>query len=84
MKIFNINKGKVLMSTDYIKLILNTMGALPPEKQIEVYDFATYLRDKNKKNVKKSIKKTSILKLIGIGDSGCSDISKNHDKYLYE
>ena len=72
------------MPANYIRLTLNTMGSLPPEKQVEVYDFAKYLREKTNKNVRKTTKKTSILKIIGIGKSNCSDISKNHDKYLYE
>jgi hypothetical protein len=73
------------------------MTALPTEKQVEVYDFAKFLKKnfkpihknsfkKNLSNKKyiKSVNKSSILDIIGIGASGCSDISLHHDKYLYE
>ncbi|MBN1981175.1 MAG: DUF2281 domain-containing protein [Chitinivibrionales bacterium] len=72
------------MAYDYIRLTVNTMEALPAERQVEVYDFAKFLKEKTKTALKKSTKKSSILNLIGIGKSGCSDIALNHDKYLYE
>ena len=72
------------MSTNYIKLTIDTMESLPAEKQVEVYDFAKYLKKRTKSTVRKITKKASILKLVGIGKSGCSDISVNHDTYLYE
>ena len=73
------------MSANYVKLTANTMTQLPEEKQLEVYDFVNFLRTSTKMiQPKKVSKKTSLLKLIGIGSSGKTDISLNHDKYLYE
>lgn len=60
------------------------MATLPTEKQAEVYDFAKFLKKNTPTRIKKTKKKASILDLIGMGESGCSDISINHDKYLYE
>lgn len=72
------------MSANYVRLTANTMEVLPEEKQAEVYNFAKFLKTKSKNNTKRSIKKISILDLIGIGESGYTDIALNHDKYLYE
>jgi len=72
------------MRANYIKLTVDTMETLPADKQVEVYDFAKFLKKKTKAATKRNQKKTSIFDLFGIGESGCSDISLNHDKYLYE
>jgi hypothetical protein len=73
------------MAVNYVKMTATTMAKLPEQKQAEVYDFAKFLRISTKDVVaKKSLKKASILKLVGIGSSGKNDIALNHDKYLYE
>lgn len=72
------------MSANYIRLTADTMETLPPQKQAEVYDFATFLRTSSKSAARKKSKKGSVLNLIGLGKSGLSDISINHDKYLYD
>jgi hypothetical protein len=73
------------MRANYIKLTANTMETLPAEKQAEIYDFAKFVKEKTKNSTKKSTRQNaSILDIIGIGESGCSDISLNHDKYLYD
>ena len=72
------------MSANYVRLTANTMEVLPEEKQAEVYDFAKFLKTTSKNNTKRTVKKTSVLELIGIEESGYTDIALNHDKYLYE
>ena len=72
------------MALNYSKLIADTVTTLPQDKQVEVYDFAKYLRAKNRpKKVKKSTSKHSILSLCGMGKSDITDGALNHDKYLY-
>ena len=73
------------MAANYVKMTAATMATLPEQKQAEVYDFAKFLHVNTKDVVaKKPFKKASVLKLVGIGSSGKSDIALNHDKYLYE
>jgi len=72
------------MAANYVKLTSNTMSALPVNKQAEVYSFAKYRRERSKKKATKKKKTTSVLDIIGLGESGHSDISINHDTYLYE
>jgi hypothetical protein len=72
------------MSIDYLKMTANTLATLPPAKQAEVYDFATYLKVRTSSITRKHVKKDSVLDLVGIGESGKNDIALNHDKYLYE
>lgn len=72
------------MPANYVKLTIDTMSELPSEKQIEVYDFAKFLRTTTKKESQKKPRNNSILKLIGIGQSANGDIALNHDKYLFE
>lgn len=72
------------MPANYIQLTSDTMEMLPNQKQAEVYDFATFLKIGSKSNIRQKNKKGSVLNLIGLGRSGTSDISINHDKYLYD
>jgi hypothetical protein len=80
-----IGKQVESMAVNYVKMTADTMAKLPEQKQAEVYDFANFLRlNSTDIAVRKSFKKASILKLVGIGASGKNDIALNHDKYLYE
>ncbi len=72
------------MAYNYSQLTADTMEKLPADKQAEVYDFATFLEAKTQKHLPHRTKKSSLLDLVGIGRSGKSDNSVNHDKYLYE
>jgi cytochrome c len=72
------------MSYNYPKLTTSTMEKLPVDKQAEVYDFAEFLETKARKHQPHRAKKASFRDLVGLGRSGKSDISVNHDKYLYE
>jgi hypothetical protein len=73
------------------------MSALPVKKQVEIYHFVKFMKIKSKplhnkfsksnpllKKNKRSLKRSSILGIIGLGSSGYSDISLHHDTYLYE
>jgi hypothetical protein len=71
------------MPANYIQMTSATMEALPDIKQAEVYDFATFLKIASKDDFQKKTKTGSVLNIIGLGKSGTSDISINHDKYLY-
>ncbi|MFH0918899.1 MAG: hypothetical protein V1913_00940 [Fibrobacterota bacterium] len=71
------------MAANYLKMTSDTMEALPVEKQAEVYDFAAYLKTKSKTRTMRS-RKSSLLSLVGMGRSKHTDVSVNHDKYLYE
>lgn len=74
------------MAADYLKMTVDTLATLPPEKQEEVYDFAEFLKANSttKTAAKQSNKKGSVLNIIGLGKSDVSDVAQNHDKYLYE
>ncbi|OGJ90672.1 MAG: hypothetical protein A2350_00585 [Candidatus Raymondbacteria bacterium RifOxyB12_full_50_8] len=72
-----------MQSFNYPKMTADTMEMLPFEKQAEVYDFVTFLKTKSRIKAARN-KKTSLLNIIGLGRSNKSDISVNHDKYLYE
>lgn len=72
------------MAYNYAKLTVDTMEKLSPEKQAEVYDFVSFLEAKTRKHRDHRAKKTSLLELVGFGRSGKTDVSVNHDKYLYE
>ena len=72
------------MHANYIKLTAHMMETLPTEKQVEVYDFVKFLKNKTKTQIKTNKKTTSIFDLFGLGESGCSDVSINHDSYLYD
>lgn len=65
-------------------------GVFKPEKKLRLREHTEFYLtistlpeedDKTKKLVSKQ--KKALEKLIGIGDSGKHDVSKNHDKYLY-
>ncbi len=72
-------------ANNYIRLTVDAMEKLPSEKQVEVYDFAKFLKaSTNAMTATKKNKKTSVLDIIGIGTSGVGDIALKHDKYLYE
>ena len=82
-------KKEFFMPADYIKLITSATAELPADKQLEVYDFVQSVRCRYKKSpksakVSKIQTKDSLLGIIGIGDSGRSDIAANHDKFLYD
>jgi hypothetical protein len=72
------------MIPDYAKKLADTAATLPLEKQAELCDFAEFLKKTTETKTAKKSGKSSVLKLIGIGKSGVSDISRNHDKYLYD
>lgn len=72
------------MPYNYPKLTTATMEKLPVEKQAEIYDFAAFLEKKERIRHPQRSKKASLMDLVGLGKSGKSDISANHDKYLYE
>jgi len=73
------------MAFDYLKMTVDTLATLPLEKQVEVYDFAKFLKTTAVRPViKKKTKKGSLLKIVGLGKSGAKDIALNHDKYLYD
>jgi hypothetical protein len=73
------------MRANYIRLTADTMENLPSEKQVEVYDFAKFLKTSSKAiAVTKKTGKASVLDIIGIGASGAGDIALKHDTYLYE
>jgi hypothetical protein len=68
-----------------MRMTIDTIATLPLEKQVEVYDFAKFLKSStNKTPAKKKTGKGSILNIIGLGKSGLGDLSVNHDKYLYD
>jgi len=82
------------MPEDFVKLTSETLATLPRKKQEEVYDFARFLKTASRgtaprrkapsTTAAKRKNKDSILDLIGIAESGYTDISVNHDKYLYD
>ncbi|MBN1604799.1 MAG: hypothetical protein JW915_24530 [Chitinispirillaceae bacterium] len=72
------------MTIDYLKMTIDTLAALPREKQEEVYDFTQFLKASSKQTIKRKKRKSSILNIIGVGKSGLGDLSLNHDKYLYD
>ena len=72
------------MCANYIKQTANIMETLPVYKQSKVYDYAKLIKKKEQATTKRNQKKTAIFDLFSIGESGCSDISLNHDKYLYK
>ena len=63
-----------------LELIQHTVEKLPYDKQQEVYDFASYL--KNKTKVDKIQTNSRFDSMIGIID-GPSDLASNHDE-IYE
>lgn len=73
------------MQPDYIELITHAVEGLPREEQAEVYDFVAFLKAKKTKTDGISKKTSSVFDLAGTGVN-CkeTDISINHDRYLYE
>ena len=73
------------MSFNYLKQTQEILATLPEEKQAQVLDFASFLKEKIKSHVSVRNKKKSgsILSLIGIGKSPMNDVALRHDFYLY-
>ena len=65
-------------------------GVFKPEKKLRIVEYSKFYltisplpeEDNKIKNIVSKQKK-ALEKLIGIGNSGKQDVSKNHDKYLY-
>ena len=64
-------------STAITEKISEGVQSLPYEKQVEVYDFVEYL--KNKRRRQGGDEKSSLTDLIGIVE-GPEDLAKNHDE----
>ena len=73
------------MTPNYPQMVADTISELPITKQAEVYHFAEYMKKGIKaKQSKKPVAKTSVFDLFGTATSKVTDVSINHDKYLYE
>ena len=65
-------------------------GVFKPERRLRIPEHSEFYltisplpEEDNKKKKLVSKQKKALEKLIGIGNSGKQDVSKNHDKYIY-
>jgi predicted DNA-binding antitoxin AbrB/MazE fold protein len=66
-------------------------GVFKPVKKVKLpekrhFKLTISPAEENEKKIKKIVErqKKALKKLIGIGHSGLTDVSTNHDKYIYE
>lgn len=79
-----MTKGQT-MAADYVRKTVEALAVLPPEKQLEVYDFAAFLNASCAAvRARPKERKGSVLNLIAMGRSGIRDISDRHDHYVYD
>jgi hypothetical protein len=77
--------GWYRMAQNYVELTAEEMKDLPRTKQAEVYDFVQFLKARKTKGRRGTRRSNSaLLNLIGMGRSDSTDVSVNHDKYLYD
>jgi hypothetical protein len=81
--------GKVLkMANTYLDDLAITLDRLPPDKAQEIVDFAQFLLHKTQVSGEVNTEAISwehdpLWDIVDLGESGVTDGSVEHDKYLY-